>query len=106
MVNIISVLKGLWPRLLAPAMFLFLFTLPPFPIRGLLFLTEFHLFFSLCFLPLSVPLDDTWQIGPALVWLIYLNWFAKMMLHKPERDFWRIVAPHTRQRSWGSDRES
>jgi len=92
MVDIILVLKGLWPHLLAPAMFLFLFTLPPFPIRGLLFLTAFHLFFSLCFIPLSVPLGGIWQIGLALVWLTYLDWFAKMMLHMPERDFWRIGA--------------
>lgn len=83
-------LLGMWPHVLAPVGFLFFFTLPPFPLRRLAFLISFISLFYLCFFSFTIPLS--WpeiRIGVTLLWMLYLGWLAKMILHKPEHDFWR-----------------
>lgn len=89
-----SLLAGIGPHVLAPASFLFLFALPPFPLRRLTYLLVFLIFAYLCFL--KSPIPPGWpqlQLALSLTWMYYLGWLAKMLLRRPEHDFWRIGRP-------------
>ncbi|KAK3360471.1 hypothetical protein B0T25DRAFT_602068 [Lasiosphaeria hispida] len=89
-----------WPHLLAPAATLLLFALPPFPHRRLVHLTTF-ITLSLLSLQAPMPPLPAEQVAPwprltlalALVWMHHLGWLAKMLLHRPEHDFWRVGRP-------------
>lgn len=87
-------LTALWPHFLTPAVFLLLFTLPPFPFRRLIYVVTFISTFYLCFFsnfPTAIPSESTHlRAALALSWMAYLDWLAKMVLHHlPEHDFWR-----------------
>jgi hypothetical protein len=91
---------------LAPAVFLLLFALPPFPFRRLVFLTAFFSLFRLCFVPFSIPPDwVTIRVGLVLTWMLYLGWLAKMVLHDPEHDFWRVDRPAHEAEGMGLGRD-
>lgn len=75
-------------------MFLTLFTTPPFLFRRVVYLSVILTFAFLCFLNLPIP--PGWahlQFAVSLVWMYYLDWLSKMLLHRPEHDFWKIGRP-------------
>ncbi|KAK4450072.1 hypothetical protein QBC34DRAFT_403710 [Podospora aff. communis PSN243] len=90
----IPLTSEIWPQALAPAVFLVFFLLPPSPFRRLTYLAAFLLLFYRCFFMSSIPHD--WLATRsvlAFVWMLYLDWLAKMALHNPEHDFWRTGHP-------------
>jgi len=89
-----SLFIGIWPHILAPVVFLVLFTTPPSPLRRIVYFSVFLTFAYLCFSKLPIPPGWTrLQLAVSLVWMYYLDWLAKMLLRRPEHDFWRIGRP-------------
>lgn len=91
-----------WLHLLPPAVFVLFFTLPPFPSRRLVVLSTTLVLAYLCLTPSSpVGGGSTSQMryGASAAWLYYLGWLAKLLLHRPEHDFWRVGSePHEAER--------
>ncbi len=97
---------GYWLHLLPPAAFVLFLALPPFPTRRLVVLSTTLVLAYLCLAP-SPPMTSNggssstsqMRYGASAAWLYYLGWLAKLLLHRPEHDFWRVGSePHEAER--------